>query len=386
MGKRKMWIVTEMFYPEETATAYIMTEYARSLQNKYNITVICAGTGGNSFSDNVAIERVFSPKWDKGNLIARTCKFVVISILLTCKIIAKCKRGDLVLTVTNPAPMLFFTSLVKVLKGFDLTIVVHDVFPENTIAAGILSSDKSWIFKLLKSIFDWSYSKADRLLVLGRDMQDVIERKIAKYADTTKVEIVENWAEDSIVSKNKIHNGDIMILYAGNMGRVQGLMNFIKCFEQAHNPHVKFVLYGGGAIKQEIKHYIEEHQLNNVSLFGSYKRAEQTAILSDCDIALVSLAPDMYGLGVPSKSYNIMASGKPILYIGHPDSEIACTIKEHDIGYCFGNGEQNRLVEFLGSLDSSFRNEFSHKGRRAKEICLDRYSYNAIMKKINHIL
>lgn len=40
--------------------------------------------------------------------------------------------------MTNPAPMLLLFPLLKKWKGFYLTILVHDVFPENAIAARIL--------------------------------------------------------------------------------------------------------------------------------------------------------------------------------------------------------------------------------------------------------
>lgn len=376
-----------MFYPEETATAYIMTEYARSLRNKYDITVICAGKGISLIpnAEDIAIERVFCPNWDKGKLVNRTFKFIVISLLLTCKLLLNVKKSDKVLTVTNPAPMLFFTALVKKFKGFELAIVVHDVFPENAIAAGIFASDKSFAFRTLKRIFDWSYSKADQLIVLGRDMQDIIKKKI-RYKTSTNVMIIENWAESSIIHLKKKYSDKIVIQYAGNIGRVQGLMEFISCFGQANNPKIKFILRGGGAMEQDIKHYIKEHNLCNIELKGPYKRTEQTDILNDCDIALISLSPNMYGLGVPSKSYNIMASGKPILYIGNPNSEMSLTIREYGLGYCFDNGEREQLIEFLKSIDENFRNEFVAKGNEASKVCEAKYSYQTITSKINNLL
>ena len=47
----------------------------------------------------------------------------------------------------------------------------------------------------------------------------------------------------------------------------------------------------------------------------------------------MTLNDGMFGLGVPSKSYNIMAAGKPILYIGDTNSEIALCIKEYTMGW-----------------------------------------------------
>lgn len=72
----------------------------------------------------------------------------------------------------------------------------------------------------------------------------------------------------------------------------------------------------------------------NVFFHGPYFRSQQNEVLSACDIALVTLQKGMYGLGVPSKTYNILASGRPILFLGPKDSEIDLLVREEGIGYC----------------------------------------------------
>lgn len=74
---------------------------------------------------------------------------------------------------------------------------------------------------------------------------------------------------------------------------------------------------GDGALKDKLIKYVEEIGLTNkINFFGNYSREEQNKILNYTDIALVTLSKGMYGLGVPSKTYNILAAGKPILFIG----------------------------------------------------------------------
>ena len=77
--------------------------------------------------------------------------------------------------------------------------------------------------------------------------------------------------------------------------------------------------------------FAERHE--NTVYAGFRSRSNQNDFLNACDIGIVTLADGMYGLGVPSKSYNIMATGKPILYIGESDSEIALCIKRYNIGW-----------------------------------------------------
>ena len=89
----------------------------------------------------------------------------------------------------------------------------------------------------------------------------------------------------------------------------------------------------------------------------------------------------MYGLGVPSKSYNIMAAGKPILMVGEADSEIALCIKEFNLGWIVAPNNPSALKDMFESVYES-RDQLSSIRSNArcvadtvfaKEIILDKY-------------
>lgn len=384
---KKLWIVTELFYPKETATAYILTEYAKVLRAKYKVNVICASEKNEDKKniEGVNIYRIIAPDLNKDKLIQRVLRFVFVSFMLGMTVLFKCKRQDKVLIATNPAPMLLFIVLIKQIKRFNLSILVHDVFPENAIAAKIYKNDHSLQYKILKRWFDWSYSKANQLIVLGRDMKDVMINKIGKNFERIDVSIVENWAEQGIIrnfDNVKCENEDcIVIQYAGNIGRVQGLFEFVDIFSRVDNPFVKFEIWGYGALEYELRKYVKENNIHNVIFCGKYTRGEQNEVLHRCDISLVSLSSKMYGLGVPSKSYNIMAASNPILYIGDIRSEIALTIKENDIGYCFDNSDEEGIFNFLSNIKVSDRKKLDLMRERVLKAS-EKYSHEAISMKI----
>jgi hypothetical protein len=58
----------------------------------------------------------------------------------------------------------------------------------------------------------------------------------------------------------------------------------------------------------------------------------------------------MYGLAVPSKTYNLLASGKPILFLGPKNSEIYLLVKENNLGWAFDWSESEGLLKFLNNL------------------------------------
>src|SRR4030095_5798188 len=40
-SKQRLWVVTELYYPEETSTGYYLTRIAEGLANDFDVKVIC---------------------------------------------------------------------------------------------------------------------------------------------------------------------------------------------------------------------------------------------------------------------------------------------------------------------------------------------------------
>lgn len=383
-------IISELFYPDTTSTAYVMTRIADKLSESHDVEVICGDScydEGNTASDihekRYTIHRIKSGHQDKNKIATRIVRFISSSFKLAKKLYSISNKDDKVLLVTNPAPFLILGSLIKRIKSFDLTIVVQDVFPENAVAAGIIKSDKNWGFRLLKSIFNQAYSSADRLIVIGRDMADLFSKKLSHKAPPML--LIENWADPVEHLSTGAQSGPIKILFAGNIGRCQGLESFTNIFGKIKNPNVRFNLRGGGAVVPTLKKIIQDNGITNIEIGEKFTRDEQFDILNECDIALVTLCDGMYGLGVPSKSYNIMSAGKPILFIGDPMSEIALVIKEYKIGYVFANSDVKGLSDWLNNLSDDIRAEFKQMGARAKELALTIFSEDTILSKYSDL-
>ncbi len=398
-----LWIVTELFYPEETSTSYILTKIANKLCEKYEVHVICGpasyeksvreSVSENGLNKDVNVHRVSNIKLDKNKLFLRIIRFIILSLQLSRLLAKNVKKEDKVLIVTNPAPLLIAASILKKKIGFHLSILVHDVFPENTIPAGIFKSPRHPLYRVCKIVFDKAYRCADKLIVLGRDMQEVVQKKIKKK--DSSVIIIENWADIVTILAEERNSwakepdkcaNQIHIQYAGNLGRVQGLMTLLEVIKEADNPTLRFWFIGNGAVKKDMENYVKEHNLTNVSFIGNYKREEQNKILNNCDLSLVTLAKGMYGLGVPSKSYNIMAAGKPILYIGDKNSEIGLLIQEKEIGFIFSPENRAEICNFFQNLSLNNLKQLSDMGKKARDVATNRYSENIILDRFMNIL
>lgn len=345
---KKIWIVSEYYYPIVTSTGYYITEIAEYLANKgLNVHVICTSAKYNETDEyrllkiekhnGVTIHRVLSGNIDKNNFVKRTFRLFNSSLCLWFKILGNIKREDELLVVTNPAFLLLFIPWIKNIKRIRYHLLVHDIFPENLVAIGKLRSS-SLVYRCLKSLFDWAYSQADSCISIGRDMAQIIQSKICKDMAIT---LISNWSDNKEVypldkKETKTYadlqcSNQFLFQFAGNLGHAQGLDNILDAISLIDNQDIHFLFIGGGAKYNIIKEFSSDR--SNISLLGFQSRSTQNDFLNSCDIGIVTLSDGMYGLGVPSKSYNIMAAGKPILYIGHEKSEIALCIKEYSLGW-----------------------------------------------------
>lgn len=378
---QRIVLVSELFYPEESATAHILTKIAGELAREFELLVL---TGPASYEgrahhnaskppiDGDRIIRTWAPELNKNKLLARLSRFLLLTIGLGWKTLGKSRRTDTVFAVTNPAPLLVALAMIRKIRRFRLVFLVHDVFPENAVAAGVIRDDHL-LYPLIKRLFDWAYGSADAVITIGRDMSEVIARKIPASID--RITLIENWADNPLVERisrdqSMIRSmglsNRIVIQYAGNIGRAQGLLEFVDLVSSVENDIVRYVFRGSGALSTALHEATQGR--HDFILEGSYPRSDQSRVLGACDIALVILGPDMYGLGVPSKTYNILAAGKPVLFLGPKDSEIYRLIKSHDIGWAFDWHETDQLIQLIDKWSILDLPAIEARGNKAREL------------------
>jgi glycosyltransferase involved in cell wall biosynthesis len=127
------------------------------------------------------------------------------------------------------------------------------------------------------------------------------------------------------------------------------------------------VLVGGGAREGHIKQRVASEGLHNVKVFPFVGRRDYPDVLAAADIALVVLARRTEGVGVPSKFYNVLASGRPTIAVVAPNSEVALALNEHDCGVPVTQGDADRLAQVVSELagDAERRKRLGHNARQA---------------------
>ena len=129
---------------------------------------------------------------------------------------------------------------------------------------------------------------------------------------------------------------------------------------------------------------VAARQLPNVTVLDTMPRADQQVFLNACDVGLVSLTTGMTGLGVPSKTYNILAAGKPVIAVVDPSSEIGLLIKEENIGWVVASADPEGLADAI--REASKLRSLSDMGLKSREIAETKYSLCKIIEKYRKVL
>jgi colanic acid biosynthesis glycosyl transferase WcaI len=386
MAKRA-FVVSELYYPEETSTGYLLTKIAEGMARDVAVTAICSqptysarGTRAPSRErrNGVDIERCAGTTLDKNTLWGRALNAVTISVALWWRVLRRIRRGDVAIVVTNPPFLPFGILLACRVKRARCALLVHDVYPEVLVAAG-LSRRTSAIARATRRATRWLYRQSDRVIVLGRDMEILASQKLDGPSD--KIVVIPNWADtEDILPSPKEENALLrelgltarfVVQYAGNMGRTHGLEMLFAAAKRVR-ADVHWLFIGSGAKKGWLERAIARDGVRSMSILGNRPRNDQPVFLTACDVAIISFVPGMAGVSVPSRMYNIMAAARPIIAIADEASELARVVSEERIGWVIAPGDVDGLVAILDRLpgEPQVVREF---GARARTVAASKY-------------
>lgn len=320
---KKIFLVSEYILPTQNTTGYLFHKLHENLKKQYgeHLQLIVKEDSDYLIKDAILVADV---NLNKKKLVQRSIFELIISFNFLLKILLNVGKGDLVFTGTTPIFLLPIVYFAKKIKKFKWILLVHDVFPENLIAVKIFKPNNIF-YRGLKYLFDKIYASADKRIVIGKDMKDLVDRKVTNNNSI----IIQNWidhydievqtkSENEIIRKLSWQNEKPIFNFFGNIGRVQGIHNIIEALgllPARQRPKILFI--GGGAYEHELNSALNKLNDENIKYIGPLDPSRKSDGLSACDIAIVTLAEGMYGLGVPSKAYYSMAANKLILAIMH---------------------------------------------------------------------
>ena len=405
LKKKKLWIITELYYPENNQTGYYMTRIGEGLTDVFDVKIICGqpnysvrGTIApkHEIHKDVEIFRVRGTTLDKNVLIFRLINMLTHGCSVFFNAILKIKKDDEVLTVSAPPSLPFLSALAAKIKGVEYSLIIQDKYPETIIAVKKAGSD-SILIKLFNQLNQWLYSEAKKIIVVGRDMQELVKSQLKPgKIQENKIAVIPNWAaleeieprqkkENKLLKKLNVSD-KFIFLYAGNMGHPQDVESIIKCAEKLRDhSDIRFLFIGNGVKRKWIENEITENHLTNVLLLDPLPREEQTLFLNACDVGFVSLVSKMFGVAMPSRTYNLLAAGKPILALTETNSEVERVINEDNVGWVVPTENPDLLLNKILEIYAQ-KNILPEMKSKARKIAELKYNAELSIEKYKRVL
>lgn len=225
-----------------------------------------------------------------------------------------------VVIATSPPLFVAVAGFVLGLRGrVPYIFEVRDIWPKQAVDLGALKNPLA--IRLIENLEMFLYRRAAGVVCVTEGSRDILVRR-GVAAD--KVSVIFNgvdcddfgraepdralWAEHGL-------EGKFVLSYIGTHGMSQGLDHVVEAADRLRDEEgIHFLFIGAGADKEKLVARSAQLGLDNITFLGTLPRERIAGIYAATDICLVSLKEtDLFFHTIPSKMFEIMASGKPIL-------------------------------------------------------------------------
>jgi colanic acid biosynthesis glycosyl transferase WcaI len=353
----KIVVVSQHYPPDQSTTAAIMSAIANHLAMDASVLVL-SGTAGSASGepDHSGQPRIIEVKnWMPGKaaLIRRATAEILFAVRVFLALARNLRRGDVALTVTAPFMLPYAVVAAAKLMRARSALIMHDLFPDVLVMAGLLKP-ASILTKAMRAVNALMFRGLDAIITIGRDTEQLLKRYRAVTPD--KIRFIPNWATLApavrpIENDNpyrRPHVARFMVGLSGNLGFTHDAdIVFDAARLLRDDPDIHFLLSGWGIGFERLKEMQSEADLPNVSLVDRVPDEDLETFLSAADVWLIPYRKNGAGISIPSRFYNLLAVGRPVLIVSEPDAEAALTVTEHDVGWVVTPGDANELARTI---------------------------------------
>ena len=368
-------LLNRFFFPDHAPTGLLVSDLAFFLRRQ-NVDVVAIssraryGSEGpplpkREFINGVEIHRVWSTMGSQPGLFGRGFDYGMFFVAAGWRLWRVARREDIIVGKTDPPLLSVMVAAIAKLRGARTINWAQDIFPEVAEALKIGGSSGGLAFRFLKPARNWSLKTASMNVVVGTRIAAHLQRL---GVPPSRTRVIANWSDAQLIApiplaKNALRNewgldDSFVVGYAGNLGRAHDVDTLVDAIALLHEqadassaPFV-FVFVSSGAQHAKLQREVARRKLSNVQ-FRPYQDKDRLAeVLGVADVHVLSLNPILEGLIVPSKFYGITAAGRPALFIGALDGEIAQLINQTDCGFTIAPGDAQALTSRILQLAS----------------------------------
>ncbi len=375
--------------PDPSPTARLLGDLAARLAAAGHAVTVLAGRLGyddpktrpaaTEIRRGVRIRRLPTTRFGRRRLLGRAADYASFYTTAFFAMLAELRPGDVLVVKTDPPLLCLSAALAARLRAARLVTWNQDLFPEAAEALGLRWAGGP-IGSTLRRLRNRALCRAESNVVLSPAMARHLE---AEGIPRELLAVIPNWPDKAVrplpATANPLRRRlgfgeDCVIGYSGNLGRAH-LADAVTrlVLDTAELPGLRWLFTGGGAGMERLRREVERRRLANVTFLPYQPRERLAESLSVPDLHLVSQDPACEGLLLPSKLYGVMAAGRPVLFLGAKEGEIARDIRRWGIGCCL---DVARPESWRAELERILRDRsgLARMGERAHRICARRFA------------
>lgn len=256
-------------------------------------------------------------------------------------------------------------------RNIPSVLYVTDLWPENVRYAGGINN--ATILNWIGGMVDYIYQKTDLILTSSKSFISAIKaRGVPEHKIKFWPQYAEEWytpIEQAEINLPAIpHDGKLNLLFAGNIGKAQGLEVLPEAAEilKAKNISVRFNMVGDGRFKEALVQIIKDKGVSDYFNFIDRQPAVKIPeYMGVCDATLITLAKnEIFSMTLPAKLPSCLACGVPIIVCA--DGEIQQVIKEANAGFCCNAGDSEALAEIILKISEMPKDSLKNLGGNAR--------------------
>lgn len=311
------------------------------------------------------------PAADKTNILRRGLSFGGFSTLAAA-VGARGDRADVVVAMSPPLTLGATGWAIAKARHAPLVFNVQDIFPDVVVDLGVVKN--RWVIRAAQALERWCYRSADAVTVLSEDLARNVRSKSRRPEN---VHVIPNFVDTTTITPEPAENayraeygltGKTVVMYAGNIGLSQSLDIVIEAAGAlSYESDVAFVINGQGAKRKELED--KARGLPNVTFVDLQPPERLSQVLAAGDIHLVPLRSGLASSSFPSKTYSILAAGRPLIAAIDRGTEIADVIERSGAGLATPPDDAEALTKAIRRLLDSpdEAREMGLRGRRYVE-------------------
>ena len=291
------------------------------------------------------------PGGDKRNLLRRAAGFAGFSALAGLTSL-RGGRVDAVIAMSPPLTMGLTGWATHLVRRGPLVFNIQDVFPDAAVETGAITNTK--VIAVARWLERLSYHRAAAVTVLSDDLRENVVAKV-KPSRAGRVHVIPNFVDTEFIRpadrmtplRAELGIGDEpVVLYAGNVGFSQSLEMVVDTAREF--PQATFLINGDGSARVSLEE--RASGLPNVRFSGYQPKERVPEVLATGDIHLVPLKAGLGRVSVPSKTYSILAAGRPVLAAIDPGTEVPRMIAASGGGVAVPPDDAATFGSALGAL------------------------------------